>query len=59
MSGAPGEAAVEQTDVGSYFIANYPPFSTWRPEAVVADARPALAQSPRDVPLGLYLHIPF
>ena len=59
MSGAPGEAAVEQTDVGSYFIANYPPFSTWRPEAVAADARPALAQSPRDIPLGLYLHIPF
>ncbi|HET9704140.1 MAG TPA: coproporphyrinogen-III oxidase family protein [Vicinamibacterales bacterium] len=59
MSGAPGEAAVEQTDVGSYFIANYPPFSTWRPEAVAADARPALVQSPRDVPLGLYLHIPF
>ena len=59
MSGAQGEAAVEQTDVGSYFIANYPPFSTWRPEAVAADARPALAEAPRDIPLGLYLHIPF
>ena len=59
MSGAQGDAAVEQTDVGSYFIANYPPFSTWRPEAVAADARPALAHSPHDIPLGLYLHIPF
>jgi oxygen-independent coproporphyrinogen-3 oxidase len=59
MSGAQEEAAVEQTDVGSYFIANYPPFSTWRSEAVAADARPALAESPRDIPLGLYLHIPF
>jgi hypothetical protein len=37
MSGAQGEAAVEQTDVGSYFIANYLPFSTWRPEAVAAE----------------------
>ena len=36
MSGA-GEAAVEQTDVGSYFVANYPPFSAWTPEAVASD----------------------
>ncbi len=49
----------EQTDVGSYFVANYPPFSLWTPEAVETDAKPALAQPPADVPLGLYLHIPF
>lgn len=30
MPGA-GETAVEQTDVGSYFVANYPPFSVWKP----------------------------
>ena len=65
MSGAQGEAAVEQTDVGSYFVANYPPFSTWRPE-YVAEARAALDVAPAlkrgisdSVPLGLYLHIPF
>ena len=52
-------AAPEQTEVGSYFVANYPPFSTWTHEAVAADALPALAQPPADVPLGLYLHIPF
>jgi oxygen-independent coproporphyrinogen-3 oxidase len=52
-------AADDKTDVGSYFIANYPPFSTWTPEAVDRDVRPALAAPPRDVPLGLYLHIPF
>ena len=69
MSGAQGEAAVEQTDVGSYFVANYPPFSTWT-SAFVADARAALNTAP-DIsrpdmprglgcgPLGLYLHIPF
>jgi len=58
MSGA-GEAAVEQTDVGSYFVANYPPFSVWNAEAVT-DARHALDTQPEtDRPLGLYLHIPF
>jgi len=50
----------DRTDVGSYFVANYPPFSVWTTDAVEADARPALASPPRpDVPLGLYLHIPF
>jgi oxygen-independent coproporphyrinogen-3 oxidase len=52
-------AADDPTEVGSYFIANYPPFSVWTPEAVATDARPALASPPTDVPLGLYLHIPF
>ena len=58
MSGA-GDTAAEQTDVGSYFVANYPPFSVWN-AAAVADARVALNTKP-DVerPLGLYLHIPF
>ena len=52
-------ASVEETGVGSYFVANYPPFSVWT-EAAVADARAALAAPPNpDVPLGLYLHIPF
>ncbi|MEN0109830.1 MAG: coproporphyrinogen-III oxidase family protein [Planctomycetota bacterium] len=48
-----------KTDVGSYFISNYPPFSAWSKDAV-ADARDALAAPPRaDTPLGLYLHLPF
>ncbi len=56
----PRGAVADQTDVGSYFVATYPPFSVWSQEAVDRDARPALA-SPGDpaVPLGLYLHIPF
>jgi oxygen-independent coproporphyrinogen-3 oxidase len=62
-----GESTVEQTDVGSYFVANYPPFSTWSAE-FVADARAALQMVPEmaggvsrgtTTPLGLYLHIPF
>jgi oxygen-independent coproporphyrinogen-3 oxidase len=52
-------AADDPTEVGSYFIANYPPFSVWTAEAVAEEARPALAAPPTDVPLGLYLHIPF
>jgi coproporphyrinogen III oxidase-like Fe-S oxidoreductase len=55
-------ADLEQTEVGSYFVATYPPFSVWSPEAVATDARVALNSPPetgRDVPLGLYLHIPF
>ena len=60
MAHSPQPADVEQTEVGSYFVANYPPFSVWTPQAVAADARPALETVPADgVPLGLYLHIPF
>jgi oxygen-independent coproporphyrinogen-3 oxidase len=53
-------ALADQTDVGSYFVATYPPFSVWSEEAVDRDARVALAAPPDpSVPLGLYLHIPF
>lgn len=50
----------DATEVGSYFIANYPPFSQWRQEAV-PEILAALDSPPRNpsVPLGLYLHIPF
>ena len=51
---------VEQTEVGSYFVANYPPFSVWNADAIGKEARPALVSPPvTGVPLGLYLHIPF
>src|SRR5918999_1201662 len=47
------------TEVGNYFVSNYPPFSQWKPE-FIRDAIEALDQSPRtEDPLGLYLHIPF
>jgi oxygen-independent coproporphyrinogen-3 oxidase len=60
VTDAAGGAVVEQTEVGSYFVANYPPFSVWTKEAVASDARAALRTPPAvDVPLGLYLHIPF
>jgi oxygen-independent coproporphyrinogen-3 oxidase len=53
-------ADLEQAEVGSYFVANYPPFSVWTAEAVASDAATALASAPAPGnPLGLYLHIPF
>ncbi|HKD38302.1 MAG TPA: coproporphyrinogen-III oxidase family protein, partial [Pirellulales bacterium] len=51
-------AEATKTEVGSYFIANYPPFSQWTADAL-PDVRQALDSPPADVPLGLYLHIPF
>jgi oxygen-independent coproporphyrinogen-3 oxidase len=53
-----------KTEVGSYFISNYPPFSQWTVEQL-PEAMAALAAPPRvgpdgqPTPLGLYLHIPF
>jgi oxygen-independent coproporphyrinogen-3 oxidase len=53
-------ALEDRTEVGSYFVANYPPFSVWNARAVAADAMPALHTAPvAGVPLGMYLHIPF
>ncbi len=47
-----------KTDVGSYFISNYPPYSQWNRE-YLPEMQQALAEPPQPVPLGLYLHIPF
>jgi oxygen-independent coproporphyrinogen III oxidase len=47
-----------KTEVGSYFISNYPPFSAWTPDQL-SEVRAAMNSPPADVPLGLYLHIPF
>ena len=53
-------AEEDHTEVGSYFVATYPPFSVWTAGAVERDAKPALNAAPAPgVPLGMYLHIPF
>jgi len=60
MADSATSAALDETEVGSYFVANYPPFSVWTREAVGRDAVPALARpAAAGVPLGLYLHVPF
>ena len=53
------DVSQSRTEVGNYFVSNYPPFSQWKPE-FVPEVIDALAQPPRvNDPLGLYLHIPF
>lgn len=48
-----------KTDVGSYFISNYPPYSCWKKSAV-PEVEAVIGRPPQSgVPLGLYLHIPF
>ena len=47
-----------KTEVGSYFISNYPPFSQWSADQL-GEVHAALDSPPADVPLGLYLHLPF
>jgi len=48
-----------RTEVGNYFVSNYPPFSQWKPE-FIPEAIEALNQPARvEDPLGLYIHIPF
>ena len=49
----------KNTDVGSVFVSNYPPYSAWSPE-VLPEVERALESPPVEgTPLGLYLHIPF
>lgn len=49
----------KKTEVGSYFISNYPPYSQWNREQL-PQVKEALHSPPVDNnPLGLYLHIPF
>lgn len=47
------------TEVGSYFISNYPPFSLWNRDQVAEVQRAFSAEPDRSAPMGLYLHIPF
>ncbi len=51
--------ATTTTEIGSYFISNYPPYSQWSADQV-PEWQAALDREPStDVPLGMYLHIPF
>ena len=49
----------EKTGLGNYFIANYPPFSFWKPHYLAEATRVLDAPPAAGTPLGLYLHIPF
>lgn len=49
------------TEVGSYFISNYPPFSQWTADQVphLFEAFDRPVPETQATPLGLYIHIPF
>ena len=48
-----------KTEVGSYFISNYPPYSQWKADSL-DEVKQRMASAPTsENPLGLYLHIPF
>jgi oxygen-independent coproporphyrinogen-3 oxidase len=52
-------APAAETEVGSVFVSNYPPFSAWNAEAL-DHHREVLDRPPvPGTPLGLYLHVPF
>jgi oxygen-independent coproporphyrinogen-3 oxidase len=49
-----------ETEAGSYFVANYPPFAFWGEDDI--PCIDAILNSPtpgEKIPLGLYMHIPF
>jgi len=49
----------KETEIGSHFVSNYPPFSVWSSDHV-NDVEDQLDAGPfPDTPLGLYMHIPF
>ncbi|MCH7678968.1 coproporphyrinogen III oxidase family protein [candidate division KSB1 bacterium] len=49
---------LKETEAGSVFVSNYPPYSFWSEDKISA-ALGALNSPPLENTLGLYLHIPF
>ncbi|MEZ5941821.1 MAG: coproporphyrinogen-III oxidase family protein [Planctomycetaceae bacterium] len=48
-----------KTEIGSYFVSNYPPYSQWTTDAVPSFDKVLSSPPDRKVPLGMYVHIPF
>lgn len=51
----------KETEVGSVFVSNYPPYSFWNDEQVsqIEDMLNTKDPAAETTPLGLYMHIPF
>jgi oxygen-independent coproporphyrinogen-3 oxidase len=49
----------EETQVGNYFVSNYPPFSYWQREQMDGVKEVLNQVNGGNTPLGLYFHIPF
>ena len=58
-SQAPTAAKPLGTEVGNYFVSNYPPFSFWQPGQVPALHEALTGPADLSKPLGVYFHIPF
>ncbi|MEM9444540.1 MAG: coproporphyrinogen-III oxidase family protein [Verrucomicrobiota bacterium] len=48
-----------ETEGGSYFLANYPPFQYWKDDESSKVSSVLQNRAPDGVDLGLYMHIPF
>ncbi len=48
-----------ETRVGNYFVSNYPPYSFWKSAQRGSVDSVLTRKCPVDVPLGIYVHIPF
>lgn len=53
------DVSKDKTEVGNYFISNYPPFSFWNRESLPSITEAFETPSTSVEPMGLYLHIPF
>ncbi len=49
----------DETTAGNYFVANYPPFSFWKPTLIPRVREVIESPAPPDTALGVYFHIPF
>jgi oxygen-independent coproporphyrinogen-3 oxidase len=51
--------STDETDVGSVFVSNYPPFSFWSRDRIGSALEVLDTAADPATPLGLYVHIPF
>ncbi|MDP6928976.1 MAG: coproporphyrinogen-III oxidase family protein [Planctomycetota bacterium] len=56
---SPATGDSDPTTVGGYFVANYPPFEAWSADHNTPAQARLDGDSGPDVPLGIYVHIPF
>lgn len=51
--------AETKTEIGSYFVSNYPPYSQWKQDYVANFHEVLNQEADTSIPMGMYLHIPF
>ena len=59
MTQAPHQTQIETPETGSYFVSNYPPYRYWSAEKATPLPRSLQEHPSPEVPLGIYVHIPF